>query len=338
MKQAGVYIIAEAGVNHNGSLDNAFRLIDAACEAKADAVKFQTFKPGECTGIYAEKVDYLKESSPESETRYDITCNLAMAFENFVKIKEYAQKSNITFLTTADGQESLDFVVNVLDVPLLKIASTEVTNLHFLEMMAETGKPLILSTGMSSLGDVETALDVIRKHNDDVTVLHCVSEYPAPVEEINLKAMVTLKNAFGVKVGFSDHTLGYEAAVAAAALGAMVIEKHITLDKNMDGPDHKASLNPVELIEFVQKIRNTEALLGDGLKKASESEKKNIVGIRRSIVASRDIEEGSRLTQDDLACKRPGSGIHPCDAEKIIGMRLNTKLKMDQPLLWEYFK
>ncbi len=332
-----VFIIAEAGVNHNGEIDKALQLVDIAMEAGADAVKFQTFKPGECTGKFAVKVDYLKKQSSSDETRFDITKKLALPYQDFRIIQEHANRKGIMFLTTPDGFESLDFVVDELDIPIIKVSSTELTHLSYLEKIAECRRPIILSTGMGFLGEIEKALEVIGKFHDKVTVLHCVSEYPVRFEDVNLRAMTTIKEAFNVPVGFSDHTVGYEAGISAVALGAVVIEKHFTIDKTLPGPDHSSSLAPQELKDFVEKIRNTELLLGNGRKMPSHSESKNIVGIRRSIVARRFLKKGTRLAADDIVCKRPGSGIHPYDLEKIIGMTVNKDIQEDEPVKWEYF-
>lgn len=331
-----VFIIAEAGVNHNGEPEKAFKLVDIAYEAGADAVKFQTFKPGECTGRFAVKVDYIKNSSKDGETRYDLTKKLALPFEEFIKIQKYAENKGILFLTTPDGYESLEYVNNVLNIPIIKISSTEVTHLKFLEAAAKTSKPIVLSSGLSTLDEAKIAVEAIKKYNKDVTVLHCVSEYPAPEESLNLKAIDTIKKELGVKVGYSDHTLGVEAAVAAVALGACVIEKHFTIDKNLEGPDHKMSLSPQELKSFVLAVRKAELMMGDGIKRPSKGELKNIEGIRRSIVAAKRLQKGSCLKQGDLTFKRPGYGVHPYDYDKVIGRTLNKDLEGDEPLKWEY--
>lgn len=329
------FIIAEAGVNHNGELSKALELVDAAADAGADAVKFQTFKPGECTGKFAVKVDYIKKSSSSDETRYDITQKLALPFESFIEIKKRTEEKNIIFLSTPDGSESLDFLCDNLNVKALKIASTEVTNLPFLERVAEKGRPVILSSGLSTLGELEKALEILRRKIEDITILHCVSEYPAPLEEINLQAMLTIRNCLKVKTGFSDHTSGFEAGIAAAALNAEVIEKHFTLDKKLPGPDHKASLNPSALKKYVKMIRNTELILGAPEKKPSASEIKNMNGIRRSVVAAEALKEGTVLTEQNITLKRPGTGIDPYDIKKIYGMKVNCSKEADEPLTWE---
>lgn len=319
-----VFIIAEAGVNHDGKLNQAFRLIDVARAANVDAVKFQTFKQGECTGKF----------SP----RYNMSSSLVLPHGDFKKLKSYCEKKHILFLTTPDGMESLEYVNSVLNVPAIKISSTDVTHLKFLEEVAKKQKPIIFSTGMSTLDEVGRALEVMKKYNDDITVLHCTSQYPALPEEANLRAMVTIKKNFGVRVGYSDHTLGVEASIAAVALGASVIEKHFTIDQRLPGPDHKASLSPVGLKEFVSAIRKTEKMLGNGEKQPSESEKKDIVDIRRSIVAAKDLEPGNCLCSEDLTFKRPATGIHPYDFEKVLKKKINKKLQKDEPLMWKYLE
>lgn len=338
MKSGKVFIIAEAGVNHNGEIKKAYELVDIAAWANADAVKFQTFKLGECTGRFAIKIDYLKAASSAGETRYDITKKLALPYEAFLKIQRYAKKKGVLFLTTPDGYESLEFVNNVLKIPIIKISSTEVTHLKFLEEVARKRKPIIFSTGMSTLYEVRKALNVMRKYNNDITALHCTSAYPAPLREVNLRAMLTMQKACAVKVGYSDHTSGFEAAIAAVSLGASVIEKHFTIDKRLPGPDHKASLSPSELKMFITMIRNTELILGDGIKKPTAAEIKNINGIRRSIVASKALKKGMQLKAGDITYKRPGFGIHPYDCKKIIGLVLRKDLVEDEPIRWEYLK
>lgn len=333
-----VFIIAEAGVNHNAELKKGYELVNIAYEANADAVKFQTFQPGECTGIFAIKVDYLKKSSQRDETRYSITKNLALPYSDFLKIQRYAKKKGILFLTTPDGYKSLEYVDKVLNIPIIKISSTEITHLKFIDKVAKKKKPIILSTGISTLGEIERALQVIYQYHKKVTVLHCTSEYPASPEEVNLRAMITIYNAFKVKVGYSDHSLGFEASIAAVALGASVIEKHFTINKTLIGPDHKFSLSPQELKDFVKAIRKTEAILGDGIKRPMPSELKNIDGIRRSIVASRDLKKGTHLSVKDFTFKRPGYGVHPYYCERIVGMAINKNFVQDEPIEWKHLK
>ncbi len=334
-----VFIIAEAGVNHNGEINLAKKLIDTAIAAGVDAVKFQTFKPGEITGKYAVKVDYLAETSDAAESRFELSKKLCLSYENFIILKQYCDQRGIMFLTTPDGFESLDFVVDQLQVPIIKVGSSEANHLEFLTAVAKKNRPIILSTGMCTLGEVETAVNTIRQHTlPELVILHCTSEYPAPYNEVNLRAMVTMAQALHVPVGFSDHTEGFIAPIAAVALGAQVIEKHFTLDKSLPGPDHKASMNPVELTQLVEAIRTTEKVLGDGLKRPSTSELRNIVGIRRGVVAARDISKGTIITREMLAAKRPFVEISPNELNLLIGMTLNRNLKEDEPIHWKDVK
>ena len=333
-----VYIVAEAGVNHNGDLKMALDLVEAAKKAGADAVKFQTFFPGECTGKFAVKVNYLEDAMEKDQTRYDLTSTYTLPIEDFKKIKAHCDKLGIEFITTPDGEESLKFIVEELGVKKIKTSSTDVTNLPFLKKIASYNIPIIFSTGLSTLGEIEQALHVMQQYHSNISILHCISEYPAPPEEVNLRAIKTIREAFKLNVGFSDHTLGNDAAVGAVCFDAHIIEKHFTLDRNLNGPDHKASLDPTELTAFVKAIRNAEKMLGNGIKEPSISEKENITGIRRSIVAKQDLKTGTVLTEELLACKRPGYGIQPLDLEKVIGFKINTDLKEDQPLLWEHLR
>lgn len=330
-----VYIIAEAGVNHNGDIEIAKKLVDVAKECGADAIKFQTFRAEESTSAFAEKAEYQKQNEPVDESQLDMIKKLELPFESFREIKNYCVKKNIDFISTPDGIDSLNCLID-LDVPLIKIGSTEVTNYSFLKLIAGTGKPIILSTGMSTLGEVEKALDVILESGDvDLSLMHCTTDYPTSVEDVNLKAMLTLKNAFGLEVGLSDHTLGCEAAIAATALGARVIEKHITLDRNMAGPDHKASMPPKEFAQYVKSVRNTELLLGDGRKKPTKHECNIMNQVRRSILASRDIKAGTVITEDMLCFKRPGNGIGPEYKDILIGRKIKRNLKKEELILWE---
>lgn len=328
------FIIAEAGVNHNGDIELAKKLVDMAVECGADAIKFQTFKAYECAGVFAEKAQYQNENMPINESQFDMISKLELPFEQFIEIKKYCDKKGIIFISTPDGIESLDFLIS-LDVPLIKIGSTEITNLGFLKSIGETGKPIILSTGMSTLGEVEKAINTIYSTgNKDVRIMHCTTDYPTSIEDVNIKAMITMKNAFQVSVGFSDHTLGFEAAISAVSLGAEFIEKHITLDRNMEGPDHKASMPPVEFKKYVKYIRNTEKLLGDGIKKPTEREKIIMKDVRRSIVAAFDLKKGTVLEKNMLAYKRPGNGIKPEFVDILIGKELKRDLSKDEVISW----
>jgi len=333
-----VFIIAEAGVNHNGDIRLAHKLVDAAKEAGADAVKFQTFKAENVVSKLADKAEYQKETTNSKESQYEMIKKLELSFEDFVKIKDYCDKKDIIFLSTPFDYESVGFLESL--VPLYKIGSGEITNLPFLEYVAKKGKPMILSTGMSTLGEVEEAVKTIINVTSSLplTLLHCVSNYPAKYEDVNLKAMLTLKEVFELPVGYSDHTLGIEIAIAAVALGAKVIEKHFTLDRGLPGPDHKASLEPDELKKMVKAIRNVEKALGSGIKKPAQSELKVMKVARRSLVAARDIRAGEVIKESDILIKRPGTGILPKFKEIIIGMRLTRDVKKDNPFDWEDFK
>ncbi|SHH20288.1 N-acetylneuraminate synthase [Tepidibacter thalassicus] len=330
-----VFIIAEAGVNHNGKIELAYKLIDKAVEAGCDAVKFQTFKTEKIIGKKADKAQYQKENTGHEESQFEMVKKLELSYDDFTKLKKYCESKNIMFLSTPDDIDSLNFLCD-LGVSYIKVGSTEVTNIDYLKEIAKKQIPIILSTGMSTLGEVEKALDAIYSQaNRNVTLLHATTDYPTNYEDVNLNAMVTLKNAFKVDVGYSDHTLGYEAAIAAVTLGAVIIEKHFTLDKNMQGPDHKASLNPFELKEFVKSIRNTEALLGNGIKKPTKRELKIMNQVRRSIVASKELKKGTKLTKDILEFKRPGNGIKPEFIDILIGRTLKRDLTEDEPINWE---
>lgn len=330
-----VFIIAEAGVNHNGDINIAKKLVDVAVECGADAIKFQTFKAYESTGSFAEKAQYQKENDPVKESQLEMIGKLELPFENFREIQSYCKEKGIIFISTPDGIESLNYLIS-LNVPLIKIGSTEITNYEFLEKTAKTGKPIILSTGMSTLGEVEKSLDVIYSTgNRNVKLMHCTTDYPTSVDEVNLRAMVTMRDAFKVSVGLSDHTIGFEAAVAAVALGAEFIEKHITLDRNLNGPDHKASMPPHEFKEYVIHIRNTEKLLGDGIKRPTEREKNIMKQVRRSILVDFDLKKGTTIEKNMLTYKRPGNGIKPELAYLLIGRKLKRNLKKDEIIQWK---
>ncbi len=329
------YIIAEAGVNHNGDIQLAEQLIDMAKDAGANAVKFQTFKAEESTGRYAEKAAYQKNNDPTRETQLEMIRKLELPFEDFARLQEYCNKKQIDFISTPDGTESLQYLVK-LNIPFIKIGSTEVTNYPFLREIANTGRPVILSTGMSTLGEVEKALDTIyAMGNQKVTLMHCTTDYPTAIENVNMNAMLTLKNAFHVPVGYSDHTLGFEAAVAAVAMGAVVIEKHITLDRNLPGPDHKASMPPEEFCEYVKHIRNVELLLGDGRKKPTEHERGIMKQARRSILAKQGLKKGTVLSKEMFCYKRPGDGIWPEYADILAGRVLKRDIGEEEKILWE---
>lgn len=325
-----VYIIAEAGVNHNGDINIAKKLIAEAKEAGVDAVKFQTFKTEKIIGKFANKAKYQVENTGEEESQFEMVKKLELSYEAFRELECYCKEKEITFISTPDETDSLDFLVDI-KVPLIKVGSTEVTNLKFLKQIARKQLPVILSTGMSTLGEVEEALKAIYSEgNYKVTIMHATTDYPTAPEDVNLRAMVTMREAFKVPVGYSDHTQGNEAAVAAVALGAVVLEKHFTLDKNMEGPDHKASLNPEELKSFVKAVRDAEKLLGDGIKKPTKREESIMEAARRSIVAARDLAEGTILEEDMLEFKRPGTGLKPEFISFVIGRKLKRSMMEDE--------
>ncbi|MGM0405317.1 MAG: N-acetylneuraminate synthase [Thermoplasmatota archaeon] len=328
------FLIAEAGVNHNGEMDLAKRLVDEAKEAGADAVKFQTFKAEDLVTKEGEMADYQKKNIGEEKSQYEMIKERELSYEDFKGLKRYCDEKGILFLSTPHTMEAVEFLEPL--VPLYKIGSGDLTNLPFLKRIAEKGKPIILSTGMSVLGEVEEAVNEIRKAGDvDLILLHCVTDYPAPFENINLKAMLTLRDAFKTMVGYSDHTLGYTAPTAAVTLGAVVIEKHFTLDKDMKGPDHKASLEPDEFKEMVCEIRSLEEGLGDGIKRPTEQEEKIKRVARKSIVAKEDIRKGTVLEEDMLDIKRPGHGIKPKHLEKLVGKEVRSDIEKDQLITWD---
>jgi len=308
-----VLIIAEAGVNHNGSMDNARKLIDGAVVAGVDYIKFQTFKADKLVSKKAEKAEYQKKNASNDETQFEMLKKLELSHEQHLELIAYANQQNIRFLSTPFDLESIDLLVS-LGIKTGKVPSGDITNRPYLKKMAESFEDIIISTGMASLEEIGEALDVLLSSGqtkETITVLHCNTEYPTPMRDVNLKAMLQIGSVFDVKTGYSDHTLGIEVPIAAVALGAEVIEKHFTLDKNMEGPDHKASLEPGELTEMVRTIRNIEVALGSGEKKVTESEAKNKDIARKSIVASRRIEKGEVFSDENLTTKRPGDGINP---------------------------
>ena len=325
-----VFIIAEAGVNHNGSIETAKRLVDVAALAGADAVKFQTFKAENLVCKNAKKAAYQMETTDSSESHFDMLKKLELSPEMHQDLIEYCKIKNIMFLSTPFDIDSLKYLIQC-SMATIKIPSGEITNYPLLREIGHTGKPVILSSGMSKLEEVKAAVNVLRENgSQDVTVLHCNTEYPTPYSDVNLRAMLTLKENLGVAVGYSDHTRGIEVSVAAVALGATVIEKHFTLDKSMEGPDHKASLAPNELCEMVRQIRNIEVALGDGIKEPSSSEKRNIDIVRKSIVAKKDIRQGDMFAEDNLITKRPGTGISPMQWNEVIGQRAIRDFKADE--------
>lgn len=314
-----VLIIAEAGVNYNGKLDLAYEMVDKAKEAGADIVKFQTGVPEKVMSRYAEKAEYQKKTTGSGESQLDMVRKLMLKFEDFAPLKKYCEDKGIVFLSTPFDLSSIDFL-NELGCEMWKIPSGEVTNLPYLMRVAKTGKKIIMSTGMCTLDEVGDAVNALKKHGaEEITLLHCTTEYPAPIKDVNLRAMLTLKETFNCQVGYSDHTPGIEIPIAAVAMGAKVIEKHFTLDRNMEGPDHKASLEPDELNAMVRAIRNVELAIGTGIKEPSGSEKKNMSIARKSIIALRDIKKGELFTEENITTKRPGSGISPMHWFDVLG-------------------
>lgn len=326
-------IIAEAGVNHNGSLELAKRLVDVAAEAGADYVKFQTFKAHKIALKKAEKADYQYKTTDKIESQFDMLKRLELDELAHIQLIDYCEQKKIAFLSTAFDLESIE-LLKKLGIKLGKIPSGELTNLPYLRKMAKTFSQIILSTGMSNLVEIKEcvkALLIEGVKNENLTVLHCNTEYPTPFQDVNLKAMQTIKEQLGVEIGYSDHTLGIEIPIAAVALGAKVIEKHFTLDRNLEGPDHKASLEPNELIAMVKSIRNIElALQGSGDKIASDSEMKNKVIARKSIVAATIIQKGDIFTEINLTVKRPARGINPMLWDEIIGQKAKRNFEEDE--------
>ena len=309
-------IIAEAGVNHNGRLDLALKMVDEAKRAGADIVKFQTAIPERVISRYADKAEYQKETTGNEESQLEMCRRIHLKLSDYDIIKEYCEEVGIEFLSTPFDLESIDYLEK-LGMKLWKIPSGEITNLPYLIKIAKTGKPVIMSTGMAELKEVEEAVNVLKEGGaGEITLLHCTTEYPAPFDSVNLKAMNTLREKLGTKVGYSDHTTGIEVVVAAVSLGATVIEKHFTLNRNLEGPDHKASLEPEELEVMVNKIRIIEKALGDGVKRAAEAE---IAIARKSIVAAKDIKKGEILSEDNITTKRPGNGISPMQWFEVLG-------------------
>lgn len=316
-----IFIIAEAGVNHNGSLELAKALIDVAADAGADAVKFQTFKADKLVSKTAQKAQYQKQTTDAAETQYEMIKKLELNAEAHHELMAHCKTKNILFLSTPFDHESIE-LLHELKMEVFKIPSGEITNLPYLRHIGSLRKEVILSSGMADLGEIEDALDVLIASGtpkEQITVLHATTEYPCPIEDVNLRAMQTIAGAFGIQTGYSDHTNGIEVPIAAAAMGASVIEKHFTLDKTMDGPDHKASLEPEELYAMVSAIRNIEKALGNGVKKPSPSEAKNMSVARKSIVAAQPIQKGEILTEINLTIKRPGNGISPMRFDEVVG-------------------
>ncbi|WP_026527202.1 N-acetylneuraminate synthase [Butyrivibrio sp. VCD2006] len=315
-----ILIIAEAGVNHNGSLELAKKLVDTAKECGADIVKFQTAKLSSLVSKSAPMAEYQKANTGKEESQKDMLSKLLLPFDDYKVLADYCKTVGIRFLSTPFDVDSIEFLDPLLDI--WKVPSGEITNYPYLVKIAKTKKDIILSTGMCIMSEVEDAVKVLRDNGcGKITILHCTTNYPTPMEDVNLRAMLSLKERFGFDVGYSDHTRGIEVPIAAAALGATVLEKHFTLDRNMEGPDHKASLEPSELRDMVAAVRNIEIALGDGIKEPTEAELKNRLVARKSIIAARKIKKGEIFTEENLTTKRPGSGISPMKWNEIIGMK-----------------
>lgn len=338
------FIIAEAGVNHNGSIDIASKLIDVAVEAGADAVKFQTFKADKVVTATAEKVKYQIENTGTDETQFEMLKKLELPLDAHKELFSYCNEKNIIFMSTPFDEESVN-MIDELGISIFKIPSGEITNKPLIQHIASKRKPIILSTGMSYLEEVEKAIGWIKEVNESIskwvnkknpvhplTLLHCVSNYPAAFKDVNLLAMKTMEKAFGLPVGYSDHTMGIEIPVAGVAMGARVIEKHFTLNRNMEGPDHKSSLEPDELKAMIEAIRNVEEAMGDGIKRPMESEV-NVRNIaRKSLVAARDIKSGEVFTKKNITAKRPATGLSPAIWDEVIGMTARKDFKQDEQI------
>ena len=327
-----VFIIAEAGVNHNGSVDLAKRLADVAVDAGADAVKFQTFKTENLVSRNAKKADYQKQTTDTSESQFDMIKKLELDMDTHQKLIDHCQENNIMFLSTPFDNDSVNLLSD-LGLQIFKIPSGEITNLPYLRHIGSLDKQVILSTGMSNIQEVEDALTILvgaGTLKENITVLHANTMYPTPMEDVNLNAMLTMQRELGVAVGYSDHTLGIEVDIAAVAMGASVIEKHFTLDKTMDGPDHQASLEPKELKAMVSAIRNIEKALGGNGKKPSPSEGINIDIVRKSIVATKTIKKGELLSDDNISTKRPGTGLSPMKWDEVIGTVASKNYQSDE--------
>ncbi|MFD0590672.1 N-acetylneuraminate synthase [Paenibacillus sp. GCM10027627] len=355
-KLSNVYIIAEAGVNHNGSLAIAKRLVQEAAKAGADAVKFQTFRAAELVSKHAPKAEYQRDATKGGDTQLEMLQKLELSDKDHIELMEECKKAGIAFLSTPFDFISLELLTNEFGMDELKISSGDLTNLPLLYFAARSGAKLIISSGLSTLGDIEEALGAIAfgyiggeeapslEHfrlayfseegqstlRKRVSLLHCTTEYPTPMEDVHLNKMVTLKQAFGLCTGYSDHTIGSEAAIAAVTLGARIIEKHFTLDKLMEGPDHKASMEPQELTDMIRQIRNVEKALGSAIKIPAQSEWRNAVPARKSIVAAEPIAEGDLLTEQMLTVKRPGNGIPPSQFWELLGQRAKRSYKTDE--------
>ncbi len=325
-----VCIIAEAGVNHNGNIDVAKRLVDVAYESGADVVKFQTFQADNLVSRYAQKAEYQRRLTDEKETQREMLKKLELTYDMHVELSRYCKEVGIHFLSTPFDLDSIDLLENI-GMSQYKIPSGEITNLPYLRKIGSLKKPVILSSGMSTMGEVKEAVKILKENGaSDVSVLHCNTQYPTPMQDVNLNVMNTIRKEIGVCVGYSDHTEGIEVPIAAVAMGAEIIEKHFTLDKTMEGPDHKASLEPQELKAMIKAIRNIELAMGDAAKRPTRSESDNISVVRKSIVAKRKIEAGEIFSDENITAKRPGTGISPMLWDSVIGRAAKRKYEEDE--------
>ncbi|BDR87039.1 N-acetylneuraminate synthase [Clostridium tetani] len=331
------FIIAEAGVNHNGDIEIAKRLIDEAKNSGCDAIKFQSFKAKNITTKNAPKAQYQKEATGNGK-QYDMLKKLELSYEEHIILKNYCEEKGILFISTPFDFESVD-LLEELNISLYKISSGDLTNIPLLKYIAKLNKPMIISTGMANLGEIEETINSIKDAgNQQITLLHCTSNYPTDCCDVNLNAMITMKSAFKLPIGYSDHTLGIEIPIAAVAMGAKVIEKHFTLDRSMNGPDHKASLEPLELKEMVKSIRNIEKAFGDGVKRCNDSEKNTKLIARKSIVSKVKIKRGEIITEDKLTIKRPGNGIETKNLYHIVGKKALEDIEEDTIITWDQIK
>jgi len=330
-----VFIIAEAGLNHNGSIEKAIEMIYVAKEVGVDAVKFQTAVPELVITKEATKAECQLNFTENDETQLEMLKKIHLPLADYKRLKDECDENNIEFMSTPFDEVSIE-TLKKLEMKRYKIPSGEITNLPYLRQIGRLGRPVIISTGMTTLDEIRNALNILIEsgtEKEQITILHCNTEYPTPMEDVNLKAMLTIRDELGVKIGYSDHTLGIEVAISAVAMGATVIEKHFTLDRNMSGPDHAASLEPEELKAMVTAIRNIEKAMGDGIKKPSSSETKNIAVARKSIVANMSIKKGELFTEENLTVKRPGTGISPMEWDEMIGKRADREYQKDNLII-----
>ncbi len=340
MRKNNIYIIAEAGVNHNGSLDIAKKMILEAKNAGANAIKFQTFNVDNLVSKNAPKANYQKKNTHSKESQYEMLKKLSLTYSDFKTLKQECKKINIDFLSSPFDIESID-ILHSIGLTTFKIPSGEITNYPYLKKIASVAKKIIISTGMSTIQEIQDAVNTLYQNGitkEQITLLHCNTEYPTPLKDVNLRAMLTLKNLFNLNVGYSDHTQGIEVAIAAATLGASIIEKHFTLDKNMNGPDHKASITPSDLSLMIKYIRNIEIALGSSEKIPTQSELKNINIVRKSIFIKNKLKKGSIITEKDIEIKRPGNGISPMNLNQIIGKKIKIDIDKETQLKWEHLK